>query len=137
MIEAQTGLFTVAVFQDVAWATKALEALKQAGFSHDGTTILAKATDDAAALIEKTFGRPGDRLEFGAIGAAGAHGPLKGPRPEVHVGGRPQGARREGGEGQERRHSAPEAPLRRGGGIVGHASLRGLAQVGSFRVYKR
>ena len=61
MIDTQTGLFTVAVFQDVAWATKALEALKQAGFSHDGTTILAKVTDDAAALIEKTFGRPGDR----------------------------------------------------------------------------
>ena len=43
-IDTNTGLFTVAVFQDVAWAAKALEALKQAGFSHDGTTILAKAT---------------------------------------------------------------------------------------------
>ena len=67
MIDTQSGLFTVAVFQDVAWAAKALDALKQAGFSHDGTTILAKATDAAAALIEKTFGRPGDRMELGAI----------------------------------------------------------------------
>ena len=87
MIDSQTGLFTVAGFQDVAWATKALEALKQAGFSHDGTTILAKVTDDAAALIEKTFGRPGDRMELGTIGAAVAHGPLvgalQGPRGDL------------------------------------------------------
>ena len=76
MIDTQTGLFTVAVFQDVAWAAKALEALKQAGFPREGTTILAKATEDAAALIDKTFGRSGDRIELGAIGAAIAHGPL-------------------------------------------------------------
>jgi hypothetical protein len=42
VIDTQTGLFTVAVFQDVAWGREALEALKQAGFSHDGTTILAR-----------------------------------------------------------------------------------------------
>jgi len=71
-----TGLFTVAVFQDAAWAAKALDALKQAGFPPEGTTILAKATEDATALVEKTFGRPGDRIELGAIGAAVSHGPL-------------------------------------------------------------
>jgi len=32
MIEVETGRFTVAVFQDVAWAQKGLNALKQAGF---------------------------------------------------------------------------------------------------------
>ena len=76
MIDAQAGLFTVAVFQDVAWATKALDALKQAGFPLEGTTIFAKATEDAAALVEKTFGRSGDRIELGAIGTAVVHGPL-------------------------------------------------------------
>jgi hypothetical protein len=76
VIDTQTGLYTVAVFQDVAWAAKALDALKQAGFPIEGTTVLAKATDDAAALVEKTFGRPGDRIELGAIGAVVAHGPL-------------------------------------------------------------
>jgi hypothetical protein len=76
VIDTQTGLFTVAVFQDVAWAAKALEALKQAGFALEGTTILAKASEGAGALVEKTFGRSGDRIELGAIGAAVAHGPL-------------------------------------------------------------
>jgi hypothetical protein len=100
VIDAQTGLFTVAVFQDVAWAAKALEALKQAGFSNDGTTILAKATDAAAALIEKTFGRPGDRMELAAIGAVVAHGPLvaalQGPRGDLATIGLAGGMRRVG-----------------------------------------
>jgi len=76
MIDTNTGLFTVAVFQDTAWAAKALDALKQAGFPLEGTTVLAKATDDAAALVEKTFGRSADRIELGAIGAVVTHGPL-------------------------------------------------------------
>src|SRR5437667_4553069 len=32
MAGADAGRFTVAVFQDVAWATKGLDALKQSGF---------------------------------------------------------------------------------------------------------
>ena len=32
MVEVETGRFTVGVFQDVAWAAKGLDALKQAGF---------------------------------------------------------------------------------------------------------
>ena len=65
MIDAQTGLFTVGVFQDVAWAAKALDALKQAGFRPTERPFSRKTRRDAAALIEKTFGRPGDRLELG------------------------------------------------------------------------
>jgi len=76
MIDTNSGLFTVAVFQDAAWAAKALDALKQAGFSPEGTTVIAKDTPDAAALISKTFGSTGDRLELGAIGSVVAHGPL-------------------------------------------------------------
>jgi len=76
MIETTTGLFTVAVFQDVAWAAKALDALKQAGFPAEGLTVIAKDTPAAAALVEKTFGSAGDRSELGAIGTVVAHGPL-------------------------------------------------------------
>jgi hypothetical protein len=72
----QTGLFTVAVFQDAAWAAKALDALKQAGFPTEGLSVLAKDTPEAAALVEKTFGSAGDRLDLGAIGSVLAHGPL-------------------------------------------------------------
>ena len=44
MIDVDTGRFTVGVFQDVAWAEKGLDALKQAGFPPESLTILAKET---------------------------------------------------------------------------------------------
>ena len=75
MIETRTGLFTVAVFQDAAWAAKALDALKDAGFAVESLTILAKE-DAAATLFEKVFGSKGERLELAAIGPAVARGPL-------------------------------------------------------------
>ena len=64
-------------FQDVAWATKGLDALKQAGFPPESLTILAKETPDAAALIEKALGADGrtDRRSP-AVGAVVARGPL-------------------------------------------------------------
>jgi hypothetical protein len=76
MLEAGTGLFTVGVFQDVPWATKGLDALKQAGFPAESLTIVAKEGPDAAALIEKTFGAAGARLELAGIGGVLAHGSL-------------------------------------------------------------
>jgi hypothetical protein len=79
MVQSPVGLFTVGVFQDVAWATKGLDALKQAGFSPESLTILAKDTPDAAALIEKALGAKGDRLDLAAIGAVVARGPLLEP----------------------------------------------------------
>jgi hypothetical protein len=78
MLDTQAGLFTVAVFQDAAWAGKALDALKQAGFPAEGLSVLAKETPEAAALVEKTFGSAGDRLELGTIGTIVAQGPLVG-----------------------------------------------------------
>jgi hypothetical protein len=79
MVQSPVGLFTVGVFQDVAWATKGLDALKQAGFSPEALSILAKDTPDAAALIEKALGAKGDRLDLAAIGAVVARGPLLEP----------------------------------------------------------
>jgi hypothetical protein len=76
MVEAEAGLFTVAVFQDVAWAQKGLDALKQAGFARESLTILAKDSPEAGKLIEQTLGSAAERLEPATIGPAIARGPL-------------------------------------------------------------
>jgi hypothetical protein len=76
MIDVDAGRFTVGVFQDVAWAAKGLQALKNAGFPLESLTILAKATSEAAALIETVFGVSADRFDIAGVGAAVAHGPL-------------------------------------------------------------
>ena len=76
MIDVDTGQFTVGVFQDAAWAQKGLDALAQAGFGAESLTILAKESSDAAALMTRTFGTAGDRLELAAIGSVLARGPL-------------------------------------------------------------
>jgi len=76
MVEAQTGLFTVGVFQDAAWAAKGIQALKQAGFPAEALTILSKDTPDAAGLIEKSLNAKGERIELKTVGAVIARGPL-------------------------------------------------------------
>jgi len=76
MVEARTELFTVGVFQDVAWAAKGIEALKQAGFPADTMTILSKETPEAAGLIEKSLAAKGERIDAASVGAIVARGPL-------------------------------------------------------------
>jgi hypothetical protein len=75
-VEAGTGRFTVGVFQDVAWATKGLDALKQAGFPPESLSLVAKESPDVAALIQRTLGTGGERLDVAPIGAVLARGPL-------------------------------------------------------------
>jgi hypothetical protein len=76
MIDVGTGLFTVAVFQDVPWARKGLDALVQGGFAPQSVSIIAKSGAEASSLIEQTFGAPGDSIDLAAIGAVVARGPL-------------------------------------------------------------
>ena len=76
MVEVDAGRFTVGVFQDVAWAQKGLDALKQAGLLAESMTILAKESPEASALIERTLGASGERLELAGTGAVVARGPL-------------------------------------------------------------
>jgi hypothetical protein len=76
MIEAEVGRFTVGVFQDVAWATNGLDALRQAGFPPESLTILAKKSPEASALVEKTFGSAGADLDLAGVGAVVVRGPL-------------------------------------------------------------
>ena len=76
MVDVETGRFTVGVFQDTAWAEKGIAALKQAGLPAESLTILAKDVPDVNALIQKTFGAAGARMEIAAVGSAVARGPL-------------------------------------------------------------
>jgi hypothetical protein len=76
MIDADAGCFTVAVFQDVAWAQKGLHALKASGFSQETLTVIAKDAPDVAALVEQTFGSAGTRIELASLGVVLARGPL-------------------------------------------------------------
>src|ERR1700730_7965808 len=76
MIAVDTGRFTVGVFQDVAWAQKGLNALKQAGFPAESLTVLAKESPEVASLIERALGSAGDRLELLAVAGVLARGPM-------------------------------------------------------------
>jgi hypothetical protein len=76
MIDTDAGRFTVAVFQDVAWAQKGLNALKASGFPQESLTVIAKDAPDVAALVEQTFGSAGTRIELASVGAVLARGPL-------------------------------------------------------------
>lgn len=70
------GRFTVAVFQDVAWAERGLDALKKAGFPADALSIVAKDGPETAALVERTLGTAAARLTLPEVGAVLATGPL-------------------------------------------------------------
>ena len=76
MIEVDAGRFTVGVFQDVAWATKGIEALKQIGLPAESLTILAKESPEASALIERTLGAAPERFDLANAGPVVARGPL-------------------------------------------------------------
>jgi hypothetical protein len=76
MIAVDTGRFTVAVFQDVSWAEKGLNALKRAGFPAESLTVLAKDSPEVASLIEQACGASGERIELAALGTVLARGPM-------------------------------------------------------------
>jgi hypothetical protein len=78
MIEARGGLFTIGVFQDVAWAEKGLQALKAKGFPSEAISLIAKDSPEVAALADRTFGSPAPTLEIRGVGLTRARGPLVG-----------------------------------------------------------
>jgi hypothetical protein len=75
VIHASRKLFTVGVFQDVGWAERGIEALLRGGFSAEVLSVLAKDTEEASALFDRTVGRP-EKLELGPLGQAVGRGPL-------------------------------------------------------------
>jgi hypothetical protein len=76
MVDAETGRFTVGVFQNVAWADKGIDALRRIGIPSEAMTIVAKDSPEVASLIERALGSAGAQLELGATGAVLAKGPL-------------------------------------------------------------
>jgi hypothetical protein len=76
MVDVEPGRFTVGVFQDVAWATKGIAALIQAGLVPASLTILAKDTPETVSLLETSLGAAGSRLEIAGVGPAILHGPM-------------------------------------------------------------
>jgi hypothetical protein len=76
MTTTETGLFTVAVFQDASWAAKGVDALKQAGFPPEALSIVAKDDATASTLIQQVFGAAGERLEIASLGPVVGKGRL-------------------------------------------------------------
>ncbi len=76
MPQVESDRFTVGVFQDAAWATRGIEALRRAGFGVDALTVIARDTPEATAVIERTFGHAGDKLELPRLGTLVGRGPM-------------------------------------------------------------
>jgi hypothetical protein len=76
MAQVESALFTIGVFKDIGWAERGIDALKQQGFSAERMTVAAKASPEAAALIERVFGTAPDTLELPVVGPAVARGTL-------------------------------------------------------------
>jgi hypothetical protein len=76
MAQDEATVFTVGVFKDMAWASRAIEALKARGFTPAGLTLLAQATPDTEALFESVHGAPPERMDLPVTGATVARGAL-------------------------------------------------------------
>lgn len=76
MIDASQSLFTVGVFQDVPWADKGLQALKDRGFAIEQISLIAKDSPEVASLFERVFGAPAATLEIRGLGAVRIRGPI-------------------------------------------------------------
>jgi hypothetical protein len=74
-VEVESGRFTVGVFQDIAWAEKGVDALRNQGIATEALSILGKASPEMTAFIERTIGAP-QMLDVHDLGPATARGPL-------------------------------------------------------------
>ena len=70
------GTFTVAVFQDPAWAERGIDALLDDGFSAESLSLIAKASNEIAALVRAKLGAEPDEMDIETIGRVVAAGPL-------------------------------------------------------------
>ena len=76
MIDASQSLFTIGVFQDVAWAEKGIQALKAQNFPAEAMSLIAKDSPDVAALAERTFAGAVPTLDIKGLGSVRARGSL-------------------------------------------------------------
>src|SRR5512134_1496811 len=78
MPDLVTDRFTVGVFQDVASAEKAVEALERHGFPPQGLSVIAVSTPEVEGFVTRLFGSKGTSTEVRNLGSAIVHGPLLG-----------------------------------------------------------
>ncbi|MGH9348540.1 MAG: hypothetical protein ACRD26_14870 [Vicinamibacterales bacterium] len=76
MSNAASGLFTIGVFQDVAWAEKGIQALKAQNFPSEAISFIAKDSPEVAALAERSFAGPVATLDVRGLDLVRARGPL-------------------------------------------------------------
>jgi hypothetical protein len=76
MAEVETGRFTMGVFKDVVSAERGIDALKRQGFPPEALSLLALDNPEHAGLLQKVFGRPGDKIEVQGVGTTVAGGSL-------------------------------------------------------------
>lgn len=72
----ETASFTVGVFKDLEWATRALEALERQGFPPEVLSIVARDTPEAATFVEERLGAAPDRLPVARLGTLVGAGSL-------------------------------------------------------------
>jgi hypothetical protein len=75
MVEVGSGMFTVGVFQDLAWAEGGVDALKKRGLASESLSILGAASPELSVFIERQLGAP-QAVDVKNLGAALARGPL-------------------------------------------------------------
>jgi hypothetical protein len=71
-----TDRFTIGVFKDVASAEKGVEALVRHHFSLSSLSVIATASPDADALVQRVFGGRSSIAEVKNLGLVVLHGPL-------------------------------------------------------------
>jgi hypothetical protein len=72
----ETGTFTVGVFQNVDWAARGVEALKQHRFPPESLSVIAREAPGVAELCEQGTGQRPAASELPRLGAVCAVGPL-------------------------------------------------------------
>ena len=78
MASSEQSCFTVGVFQDVAWAERGIDALLQRGIAAESLSVIARHSDDVAALVERSLGAASPPVEVSGLGATIARGSLVG-----------------------------------------------------------
>ena len=75
-LKSNRRCYTIGVFQDLSWAERGIDALKKQGFGTGEMTLLAKATPEVAAFIERTLGSAPEQMDLPVLGPTLARGTL-------------------------------------------------------------
>jgi hypothetical protein len=78
MSSTTTDTFTVAVFKDVEWATRGLDALARQGFPPEALSIIVRETPDASTLLARAGSGAVTLIDVHGLGRCHASGPLVG-----------------------------------------------------------